>query len=535
MDVAGARFDYIVVGAGSAGCVLAARLSEDSRVRVLLIEAGGKDSNPWIHVPLGYGKLFTHPKLNWRFETEPEPELGNRRIAQPRGRVLGGSSAINGLLYVRGQAQDFDQWAQAGCTGWSHDDVLPYFRRSERQVRGADRWHGGDGPLDVSDQSEPHPFCEAFIAAGENIGARRNDDFNGATQDGVGYYQTTMRRGRRASAATAYLHPARSRRNLAVVTDALVTRVVFDGLRAVGVEWRVGAGVFRADAMREVVLCAGAIGSPQLLELSGVGQAERLRTLGVPVVLDAPQVGENLQDHLQVRVVFKARRPLTVNDELANPLRMARMALRYALFRKGSLTVSAGYAGGFFTTSPVSDTPDTQVLFIPFSMAKSGARLDRFSGFTISACQLRPTSRGSVHAVSLDPATPPAIRLNYLSTATDRLAVVRALTLIRSLAAQPSLSGEIAKEHAPGLDTQGDAALLDYARATASSLYHPTCTVRMGGSPDAPLDPRLRLRGIDGLRVVDGSAMPDVVSGNTNAPIIMMAEKAADMIREDAR
>ncbi|MEP7349453.1 MAG: choline dehydrogenase [Sphingorhabdus sp.] len=527
------HFDFIIVGAGSAGCVLANRLTACGRHQVLLIEAGGKDNNPWIHIPLGYGKLFTNPTVNWLYKTVPQAALDGREISQPRGKVLGGSSSINGLVYIRGQHEDFDHWRQLGNIGWSADDVLPYFRRAECQQRGSDSWHGTDGPQHVSDQSEPHPLCDAFIAAAAAVGHPVNPDFNGATQEGAGYYQTTSHRGRRISTAVAYLKPARNRPNLTVMTDLHVTRILFSGKRATGVEWRRGGTTGQSFANCEVILASGAIGSPQLLELSGVGQAERLRDLGIDIVHDLPGVGEHFQDHLQVRSVYRARRAITFNDDMMSPWRQMKIGLRYLLQRKGPLTVSAGYAGGFFKTQQRLATPDIQVHFITFSTTKMGDTLHRFSGFTASSCQLRPESRGSTHIISADPFVAPAIDPNYLATPGDVAANIAGVRLLRSISQQGPLAGEIVEEIEPGPNAQNDAAILAHIRATGSSIYHPSCSARMGTDGLAVVDPRLRVHGLSGLRVVDGSVMPAVVAGNTNAAIIMIAEKAADMILED--
>lgn len=524
------RFDYIIIGAGSAGCVLANRLSADGRHRVLLLEAGGPDRNPWIHIPLGYGKLFDHPVHNWRFSTEPEPHLDNRRIAQPRGRVLGGSSAINGLVYMRGQREDFDGWAADGNIGWAYDDLLPYFRRSEDQARGADQWHGVGGPLCVSDQTEPHPLCDAFIAAAGEAGYPANPDFNGATQDGAGYFQTTSRRGLRSSAATAYLRPARRRKNLAIVTHAHVQKILCAGRRAQGVLWRQGGQLFSADAGAEVILAAGAIGTPQILQLSGIGPAEWLADLGIAPVVVHEGVGRDLQDHLQVRTVYRARRPVTLNDDMASPLRSLGIGLRYLLRRKGPLTVSAGYAGAFLRTPLSPARADIQVHFITFSTAKMGDRLDPFSGFTASICPLRPESRGFVRAMSPDPAAAPAIQVNYLATDQDRRVAIEGLRELRRIMHMPAMRAEWTAELKPGAGCEDDESLLAYIRANGASIYHPTCTARMGVDARAVVDPALRVRGMEGLRVVDGSVMPSVVSGNTNAAIIAIAEKASDLI-----
>jgi len=527
-------FDYIIVGGGSAGCVLANRLSASGRHRVLLLEAGGEDRNPWIHIPLGYGKLFRNRKLNWLYETEPEPQLDNRRIIQPRGRVLGGSSSINGLVYIRGQKEDFDHWRQLGNLGWSFEDVLPYFKKSEDQQRGADAFHGTGGPLSVSDQCEPHELCDAFIAAAEEAGFPRNADFNGAHQEGAGYFQTTSRRGRRCSAAVAYLRPARRRANLAVLTGALSTRILIEKGEATGVAFARGGELWRAAASGEVILSAGAIASPQLLQLSGIGPAKLLQRFDIPVTHDVPSVGENLQDHLQSRLVYRSTRPITLNDDVASILRKIGIGARYALYRKGPLTISAGYAGGFFRTDPRLATPDVQAHFINFSTTKMGDRLHDFSGFTASICQLRPESRGFVRIKSRDPAAPPAIQLNYLSTETDRRTMVEGLKLLRRIMAAPAMRPYIESEHEPGPGCVSDEDLLRYIRARASTIYHPTCTCRMGADEGAVVDARLRLKGMGKLRVIDGSAMPALVSGNTNAAIIMIAEKGAEMLLEDA-
>lgn len=529
------RFDYIIVGAGSAGCVLANRLSESGRHRVLLLEAGGNDTNPWIHVPLGYGKLFRDKSVNWLFESEPQAQLNNRRIIQPRGKVLGGSSSINGLVYMRGQREDYDQWRQMGAVGWSYDDVLPFFRKAEHQSRGADAYHGADGPLPVSDQSEPHPLCDAFIEAAQQAGHPRNPDFNGALQEGAGYYQTTSRGGFRVSAAVAYLNPARRRANLTIATRAHATRILFDGRKAIGVEWHRGAETLRAFADGEVILSAGAIGSPHLMQISGIGAPELLRSRGVEPLHPIGGVGENLQDHLQVRMVFECTRPITFNDDLKNPLRTALVGMRYILQRKGPLTVSAGYAGGFFRTDQALASPDIQVHFINFSTSKMGDALHRFSGFTASSCQLRPESRGSVRLKSPDPFEAPAIDPNYLGTEGDRRTNVAGLKLLRTIMDGSAMRPFIKSEREPGEAIQSDADILAYCRQVGSSLYHPTCTARMGEDPGAVVDARLCVRGLENLRVVDGSIMPFVISGNTHAAIVMIGEKAAHMILEDAK
>ena len=529
-----APYDFIIVGAGSAGCVLANRLSADPARRILLLEAGPRDTDPWIHIPLGYGRLFKKPSVNWSYHSEPESQLNGRKIFTPRGKVLGGSSSINGLVYTRGQPEDFDDWE---TPGWSFGELLPYFRKSEDQANpalGADPLHGRGGPLAVSDQSEPHELCDAFIEAAVQAGQPRNPDFNGARQEGAGYQQLTARNGRRCSTAVGYLRPAESRPNLHVVTEALVSKVLFEGRKAVAVQYAKDGKQVQATATREVILCGGAINTPQLLELSGVGPAALLRGHGIPVVLDQPDVGEHLQDHLQARIVLKCTRPITVNDDMQSWWRMARMGLRYALLKKGPLSVSAGYAGGFWRTRPELKRPDVQTHFLAFSLDRMGEKLHPFSGFTASICQLRPTSRGSVHIKSADPRTPPAIRYNYLSTEEDRRSMIDGMRLLRGILEQPAIKPYIASEHMPGQEVQSDEDWLAYFRETASTIYHPTCTARMGANAGpgtgAVVDSHLRVKGLEGLRVVDASVMPAVISGNTNAAVIAIAEKAADLI-----
>lgn len=527
--------DFVVVGAGSAGCVLANRLTAEGRHKVVLIEAGGRDRSPWIHVPLGYGKLFKDARVNWLYKTEPQAELNGRIIYQPRGKVLGGSSSINGLVYIRGQHEDFDGWRQLGCAGWSFEDVLPYFKRSEDQARGADQFHGQGGPLCVSDATEPHPLCDAFIEACAQAGLPRNEDFNGARQEGAGYFQTTSRRGRRWSTAIGYLRPALARPNLNVLTEALTTRVLFEGRRAVGVEYRRAGATRRLRARREVVLSGGAINSPQLLQLSGVGPGDLLREHGIAVVADRPAVGDNLQDHFQVRIVLRCKQPITMNDELRTLFGRAKVGLRYALHRKGPLTVSAGYAAAFFRTEARLATPDIQVHFLTLSTDRMGEKLHAFSGFTASVCQLRPESRGTLRIVSPDPTEPPAIDPRYLSAELDRRTNVEAFKKLRAILRKPALEPFVAAEYAPGDGVSTDDEILAYAREFGTTIYHPTCSCRMGGDPDSVVDERLHVRGVEGLRVVDGSIMPNVVSGNTNAAIIMIGEKGSDMILEEAK
>jgi choline dehydrogenase len=528
------EFDYIIVGAGSAGCVLANRLTADGKYSVLLLEAGPEDSHLWIHIPLGYGRLFKEKAVNWMYQTEPEQGLNGRSVFQPRGKVLGGSSSINGLLYVRGQHEDYDRWRQHGNLGWGFDDVLPYFKKAEDQTRGADDFHAVGGPLPVSDWRHADPLSAAFVDAAAEVGFPKNSDFNGATQEGAGFFQTTTRGGRRASTAVAYLRSAKARPNLHVETSALAERILFEGRRAVGVAYRT-AGIPRtARARKEVLISGGAFNSPQLLQLSGVGPADLLRQHGIEVVLDAPGVGNDLQDHMQVRVVMRCSQAITLNDIVNNPIRKALTGLRYAMFRTGPLTIAAGTSGAFFKTNPRLATPDIQIHFLPFSTDKMGEKLHPFSGFTASVCQLRPESRGSLRIKSADPAAPPEIRINYLASDVDRATNVEGLKILRRILHARALAPYVVEEVDPGDKITSDEALLAYCRARGTTIYHPTSTCRMGNDPLAVVDQRLRVRGLDGLRVIDASVMPDLVSGNTNAPVIMIAEKASDMILHDA-
>jgi choline dehydrogenase-like flavoprotein len=530
-----AEFDYVIVGAGSAGCVLANRLSASGKHSVLLLEAGPKDTNIWIHVPIGYGKLFKEKSVNWMYQTEPEPGLHGRQVFQPRGKVLGGSSSINGLLYVRGQHEDYDRWRQRGNVGWGYDDVLPYFKKAENQQRGADDYHGSGGPLSVSDWRHDDPLSEAFVKAAVETGIPFNPDFNGATQEGAGFFQTTTRRGRRASSAFSYLKPAKNRGNLHIETSALAQRIVFEGKRARAVEYKQNGSLRTARARREVLVSSGAYNSPQLLQLSGVGPADLLKTHGINVVLEAPGVGNDLQDHMQVRIVTRCAQRITLNDVVNHPVRRVMAGVRWTVARSGPLTIAAGTSGAFFKTNPRLASPDIQIHFIPFSTDKMGENLHPFSGFTASVCQLRPESRGSLKIRSADPSAPPEIRINYLATETDRAAFIDGLRILREILAAPALKAYCVEEVYPGAKVTSNEDVLDFCRKTGSTVYHPTSTCRMGNDPLAVVDQRLRVRGIEGLRVVDASVMPDLMSGNTNAPTIMIAEKASDMILEDAR
>jgi choline dehydrogenase len=538
--------DYIIVGAGSAGCVLANRLSEDGRTKVLLLEAGGDDrplhnlgqffSNLMIHVPVGYSHTIKDPKVNWLFPTEPD-EAGRVHV-WPRGKVLGGSSSINGLLYIRGQRADYDGWRQLGCEGWAWDDVEPYFRRSEDQAHGACEVHGAGGPLHVSDPTTSHPVSEAVIEACQALGLPARDP-NGPEQEGVSWYQLNIKHGTRCSAAVAYLHPAMNRPNLRVETKALASRVIFEGQRAVGVEFTQGGERRIARANAEIILAGGAINSPQLLQLSGVGSAELLRSNGIDVVADLPGVGENLQDHYATAATYRLQAGTMSINELARGLPFLKEATRYLFKRTGLLAISPAHIAVFCRSREGLAGPDIQFHILPATfdqdaLIEQRMDLEKEPGLTLAAYQMRPESRGTIRIKSPDPAAYPAIVPNYLSDPLDEEVAVAGLRWARRIAATAPLSHYVHHETNPGAELQTDAELLAWARERGTTLYHPVGTCAMGRGPASVVDTQLRVHGVEGLRIVDASVMPRLISGNTNAPTIMIAEKISDTIRGKA-
>ncbi|MEW5423287.1 GMC family oxidoreductase [Amorphus sp. 3PC139-8] len=528
-------FDYIIVGGGNAGCVLANRLSQDPATRVLLLEAGTRANSLWVGIPAGFTKLLSTPRHNWLFQTEPEDNTDNRIISIPKGKGLGGSTLINGMIYVRGQPQDYDGWAQSGARGWSWSDMVPYFEKVERRSGDDGASEDGDGVVPIEQVASRPEIAEAFIRAGVEAGYPQNADYNGATQDGFGYYQVNQHRGRRVSAADAYLKPVLNRPNLRLICSAHVTRVVIEGKRAVAVDARVHGRMQRFHADGEVVLSAGAIQTPQLLELSGIGRPDIVSALGLEVVRPLPSVGENYVDHFCTRMSWRVKGTKTLN-ELTRGLALVRSVAEYAVKRTGILTYATGLAHGFLRTRPGLAGPDVQLFFMHASYANAAERkLDKFPGMTIGVSQLRPQSRGSIHAISPDPMDAPIIRPNFLSAEDDRICLVDGMKQTRAIMEQPAMTPYREHEIAPGPECSSDEDWLAFARANGQTIYHASGTCRMGVDPESCVDDRLRLRGIAGLRVVDASIMPSIVSGNTQAAVFVIAEKGADMILEDWR
>jgi len=530
-------YDFIITGAGSAGCVLAARLTENRRYKVLLLEAGGPDTSWWIHVPMGYAKTFAHPVLNWRFESEPESALNGRTMYQPRGKVLGGTSSINGMIYMRGNAADYDQWRQLGNEGWDYQSVLPYFRKAEDNERGEDEYHGVGGPLRVSNQPYEWEISKALLEACQQAGIPFNPDFNGAQQEGCGYYQTTTKARRRWSTAAAYLTDAKKRPNLTIQTNAHATRIVFKGGRAHGVEFSVNGRPQTAYAGREVIVSGGAYGSPQLLQLSGIGPAQHLQDMGIEVVRSMPGVGSNLQDHFNTYCTYRISRNLSLNSLSYSFIDRMKAGLQYVLFKSGPMSGNGMYVGALVRTDKRLERPDMQFNISNWSVLErnaSGIISHPFPGISISPVHLAPNGRGSVRLKTADPLAAPEIRFNFLRTESDMRTMVTGVRIARSIVRQHAMQHLLVEETSPSVSCHSDDEIAEYIRQTGVSNLHPVGSCGMGHGPMSVVDPHLNVHGIAGLRVVDASVMPTIPAGNTNAPTIMIAEKAADMIKQDA-
>ena len=526
-----AQFDFVISGAGSAGCVLANRLSENPAHRVLLLEAGPEDKSPLIHMPAGVAQLLTTRNAhNWGFETEGSPSMRNRRDFWPRGKGLGGSSSINGMVYIRGHARDYDHWRQLGLEGWSYADVLPDVKKSETNEAGADAFRGGSGPLHVSNAMNSSPIYSTTIEAGRQAGYKVTRDFNGEQQEGFGFYQMTIRDGKRWSTASAYLAPVRNRPNLKVITGAVTCRVLFDGKRATGIEYEREGQRAQAMAAREVILSCGTIGTPQVLQLSGIGDAPYLQRFGLPVVAHLPGVGQNLQDHLDVNIQYRCTQPVTAYAHVSNPFSMVTVGLRYMLFRTGPGRSQGLEAGAFIKSRPELEVPDLQMHLFNAPFSDHGRKRLQMHAFGLHMCALRPESRGFVSLKSTDPHDTPLIQPNYLSAKSDLATLREAVHIARRIVAQPAFDAYRGEELNPGPQVRSDDEIDDFIRRTAITIYHPVGTARMGNDPQAVVDASLRVRGLEGLRVVDAAVMPTLIGGNTNAPVIMIAEKAADLI-----
>ena len=531
------NYDYIIVGAGSAGCVLANRLSADPAVQVLLLEAGPADDKLWLRIPAGMTRLMSDTRVNWLYKTCKEPALNNRVLACPRGKTLGGSSSINGLVYMRGHPSDYDHWRDLGNRGWGWSDVLPIYRKSEHFEGGASAYHGSDGELSVENLKSPHEASRTFVKAGQSIGITVNEDFSGITHEGIGYLQLNLRSGVRESSATAFLNPVKQRPNLEICVNARVQRVVMSGTRARGIKFSIGK-VAREATAREIILSGGAINSPQLLMLSGIGPADHLRELGIDVVRDLPGVGENLHDHTYVHCLAEVSPDFSINDKISSNIKLLPHVLQYIATRKGLLTSAAAQVGAYLKSDAQLDRPDLQLQFRPFSIVvgRDGKiSADKFPAVTASCSQSRPVSRGRLWLASADPSAPPNILFNYLSADEDRRVLMAGIRWMRKIFASEPFASHVVRETFPGPNVQTDEQLLDHLRANAQPMYHPVGSCKMGHDRMAVVDDRLRVHGIENLRVVDASIMPTIPSGNTNAPTIMIAEKAAQMILEDAR